>query len=527
LIINDEKFTKNEDKANLFASNLENKFKTDMNDKFSTSNKKKVEDFFQERDFESRFTASQKLVNHFSMQELLKALKEMNSKTSLDPYGLTNKMLNYTGEITRLRILEFFNDCLDQRKVPKNWKFSVISMLLKPNQDDTNINSYRPISMTSCLARLFERMVLARLQQHLKTNKILITNQSGFRKARQTRDNLFALIQGPHEGFNDGEKTITVFFDIAAAFDKVWHQGLIYKLYQIKVPFYLIMIIWDLLKNRTFSVKVEEAMSDKKRVEAGVPQGGVLSPNLFSIYINDIPLATRQKEKTLLFADDIVYFFRFKFKDDYGRIIKGAKEVAEKTVQEYLDRLEAWMNNLRLSLAPKKCSQITFTRARDIKHDAMSIKLHGEIIPEDVSPKFLGITFDQKMKFNTHIEKIKRKIVDRMNLLKILSFDKHWRLSVDILIKMYKVLVRSVIDYANVIAPVVSVSVMEDLEVLQNNALRIILKKRLLDKVPIIKLREMANVGSIKDRLNRLLNNYYDQILLSNNPLIMECFEEY
>jgi hypothetical protein len=97
LIINDEKFTKNEDKANIFASNLENKFKTDMNDKFSTSNKKKVEDFFQERDFESRFTASQKLVNHFSMQELLKALKEMNSKTSLDPYGLTNKMLKHTG----------------------------------------------------------------------------------------------------------------------------------------------------------------------------------------------------------------------------------------------------------------------------------------------------------------------------------------------------------------------------------------------------------------------------------------------
>ena len=91
--------------------------------------------------------------------------------------------------------------------------------------------------MTPCLARLFERLILQRLSIHLKTNNLIIINQSGFRKARQTKDNLLFVIQNAQEAFNSDEKALRVFFDVAAAFDKVWHSELIYKLFQLKVPY--------------------------------------------------------------------------------------------------------------------------------------------------------------------------------------------------------------------------------------------------------------------------------------------------
>ena len=143
---------------------------------------------------------------------------------------LTNCLKN-TGPLVRDRILTLFNWCLNEGRIPVSWKHSVISMLLKNGQSPNEINSYRPISMTSCLARLFERLVLMRIQSHLDKNKIIIPAQSGFRKARQAKDNILTVIQMAQEGFNQNEKTLSVFFDITAAFDKVWHSGLIYKLY--------------------------------------------------------------------------------------------------------------------------------------------------------------------------------------------------------------------------------------------------------------------------------------------------------
>ena len=160
-------------------------------------------------------------------------------------------------------------------------------------------------------------------------------NQSGFRKHRQTRDNLLYLIQSAQEGFNKDEKSVTVFFDVAAAFDKVWHSGLLYKLFVLGVPFYLLMVIKDFLENRTFMVKIEDSFSLIKKIECGVPQGGVLSPTLFSLYINDIPLSESEEEICLLFADDLVYKLRYLYKKN-GKMLLNSQIEATKIVQKYL-----------------------------------------------------------------------------------------------------------------------------------------------------------------------------------------------
>jgi hypothetical protein len=341
ILVDGKEYKESMEKATLFADSLEKKFKLDANPLFNDEKKRQIDDFLKNK-FEDKFENHQKIVKEFTMIELINSIKNMNSKTSLDPFGLSNKMFKFSSQIAKEKILALFNQCLREKRVPDNWKTSVVSMLLKQGQEASGLNSYRPISMTPCLARLFERMILARLQQHLKKNNILITNQSGFRKARQTKDNLLTLIQGAQEGFNRCEKTLAIFFDVAAAFDKVWHGGLIYKLFLIKVPYYLIMVIWDFLKDRKFMVKIDNCFSEKRDIECGVPQGGVLSPTLFSIYINDIPIAANNKERTLLFADDIVYTLSYVFKEN-GRLLEDAKEIAEEKAQIYLDLLAKWM----------------------------------------------------------------------------------------------------------------------------------------------------------------------------------------
>ena len=125
----------------------------------------------------------------------------------------------------------------------------------------------------------------------------------------------------------------------------------------------------------------------------------------------------------------------------------------------------------------------------------MNLRLYGEKIPYDAKPKFLGVVFDPRMNFKNHFELIKNKKNDRLNILKILFFDKNWRLDQNTLIQIFKSLIRSVIDYASVTLSGLSQSSRNGLEVIQNNALRTIIKKRLSDRVPVECLRELAGIS--------------------------------
>ena len=138
-----------------------------------------------------------------------------------------------------------------------------------------------------------------------------------------------------------------------------------------------------------------------------------------------MPLAKNEKEKTLLFADDIAYLLKYKYKKG-GKIDSTAKIEAEKLAQSFLNKLEEWMSTWRLTLAPKKCSQITFSKARNTHDDELNIALHGENVKSETNPKFLVIVFDNRLNFVANGQAIKKNIDDRLNLLKNFSYDKTW-----------------------------------------------------------------------------------------------------
>ena len=184
--------------------------------------------------------------------------------------------------------------------------------------------------------------------------------------------------------------------------------------------------------------------------------------------------------------------------------------------QEYLSKLESWMDLWRLSLAPHKCMQTMFSKGKQYPNDDLNIKIYGQKIAFEHNPKFLGITFDTGLKFDKHLKKVKEKVNDRINILKVLSY-------VNYLLIVYKVLVRSVMDYANVVMVACNIKVVRDLGVLQNDALRVILKK----SVNIQTLQQWAYIESVEGRHETLLNKYYESCLVKKKPLINELFDNY
>ena len=244
------------------------------------------------------------------------------------------------------------------------------------------------------------------------------------------------------------------------------------------------------------------------------------------MYINDLPLVDTDDEKCLLFADDIAYIQSYAYKIK-GKSIPDANELATQKAQIYLNQLEIWMNRWYLTLAPRKCAHLVFSKAANIANDKLDIRIYNEPIPFDVKPKFLGIVFDARLSFKEHNALIKEKVRDRINILKILSFDKHWALPEKFLVNIYKVLVRSVMDYSSIVTTAANKKVIRDLEVLQNEALRVIFKVSLMDHVTTEELLNRAEITSIEERHEELTSKYYEKIFIKNNPLIKSLFESY
>ena len=220
-------------------------------------------------------------------------------------------MISHLGNLAKEKLLRFINRTWKEGQLPSSWRTANVTPILKKGKPAGQPQSYRPISLTSCIGKLAERMINIRLYHWLEKNQLLDDVQAGFRKGCRTEDQLFRFVQSTIDGFQNGKSTIAVFIDLQQAYDRVWRKGLLIKMRNMGIHGKMLKWIQSFLNNRTIQTTVDGATSSKKTLEEGLPQGSALSCTLFLIFINDLPPVLNIHKA--LFADDLVIWTTEKY----------------------------------------------------------------------------------------------------------------------------------------------------------------------------------------------------------------------
>lgn len=222
---------------------------------------------------------------YVSPNEVWNIVKHLPSAKAPGSDGITNKALKHLPKIAYTLLANIYTCCFRHSYFPEQWKKAQIVMIPKPMKNHLIPDNHRPISLLNTLSKIFERIILIKLNSYTKIR----SEQHAFRAGHSTTTQLITLVDDLTRKSHGKEKTVAVFLDVAKAFDRVWHQGLIYKLMNANIPHPLVKLIDSFLKDRTFQIKINDHLSTSRNIEAGVPQGSCLSPLLYLIYTNDFP----------------------------------------------------------------------------------------------------------------------------------------------------------------------------------------------------------------------------------------------
>ena len=419
--------------------------------------------------------------------------------TSPGADGIPNIFIRNLPQCQKDKLLYMYNTSWYSGHVPSDWKHGIIIPIHKPNKLKTEASSYRPITLLSCIGKYMEKILCNRLIHWLERNKILSDHQCGFRKGLSTYDVLHRLEQNIKNSLFHHSHTVVVYLDLQGAFDKVWHPGLLYKLAKIGISGRMFRWIEDYLLNRTFQVRVGNSLSDIHPVNAGVPQGAVLSPTLFNLMLHDLP--EKQGINIYTYADDIT--------------ISCSGQNLEKLridIQCYLTDLITWLHLWGMVVSVSKSSMQVFSRSR---RPEIILRINNEVLPCSKTQKILGITLDAPLlTFKHHIELLCIDVRRRIDIMKCLS-STNWGASQKILRMFYISYVRGKLDYGSSLYGTAAATHLKKLDSLQNTALRLVSGCR--RSTPVISLEVVCHVPSLELRRFYLRCKFYIKLLGRDN----------
>ena len=376
----------------------------------------------------------------FSPAEFLAAASNLSSSTATGPDKVAYPMLKHLPRSGMDFLLHIFNLSWSSHSFPSIWKTSSIIPIHKMGKPLDSPASFRPISLTSCVSKLFERIILSRLLFFLESNSILSPRQAGFRPGRSTLDQILYLSQSILDGFNKprpGSRTILSTIDFSKAFDSVWHPALFHKLISAGLPPCFARWTQSFLSDRRASVVFQNHKSRSFRVRRGVLQRSVLGPVLFSLFINDLPASLPSSVSCSLYADDLAIWSS-----------SPSVPTAVEATQGALFRLERWSEYWCLPLNPSKCEASFFSVDPHQANLQPNLLLLGSRLRFNPTPTFLGVTFDRTLSFSKHVSLLKAKFFPRLKALRCISASS-WGPSKESLSVLYKSFLRSLLTYAS------------------------------------------------------------------------------
>jgi hypothetical protein len=380
----------------------------------------------------------------------------------------------------------------------------------KPGKSLRDPANYRPISLLSGLSKLFEKLILARLTAHSEDNHLLPDQQFGFRKNHSCDHQLLRVTNKIAHGMNTNKATGIVFLDVAKAFDRVWHEGLLSKLILKKFPNSLVNLIASYLEDRSFHVALRGERSASRQIRAGVPQGSILAPFLFNIFTSDMPTKLAGTE-VALYADDAAI---------YSQSYDNA--VIARNLQTSLDELSKWYASWRMALNTSKTTATLFERKRSSRKRTVlpKLTLNGDDIEWTPTSKYLGVTLDSQLKWNEHLQNIQNKTSRKLGALYPLLRSKSMPLQMKI--HLYKMTIRPVMTYATPTWSGVlkQKTTARTLQIIQNRALKIAAGAPMFVRTE--DLHRDLGVELLRDHILKLNQKFYKKLEENANPLISE-----
>ena len=435
----------------------------------------------------------------FANCEVLNKIKKLKTNKAPGVDQINNKTLLYLSETISPILTKLFNSCLGVGYFPTAFKVAKVTMIPKKGVSKS-IDNFRPISLLSTIGKLFESVIASRIYNWAENHEKINPEQSGFRKRRSTNDQLFLLTQAVRQNFNRKRQTDAVFIDFAKAFDKVWHEGLRYKLHRIGVPFFLQSILSSFLENRRCFISLHGMESAFFTPAAGVPQGSCISPILFSLYAADIPMSL--KCFTSQFADDIAIWH------------SPHKRSPRNELQLYFNDIIEWCDKWGLKINHTKTHKIIFIHSHMTATIKQPILFKTVPIPVVNEVTFLGIRFDSRLNFNNHLDNICNSTISIREKLHHLSFTSP-PINKSILRSIYMSNVRSRLEYGCTALSTLTRAQYNRMNIIQNSCVRSIYSlPRGTRKEQILSI---ANLTSIEDRILFLGRKHITQAL--QNPI--------
>lgn len=438
-------------------------------------------------------------------------IKGLKSNKSPGYDEINHIMLKNIPSIGIEYIVQIFNRCLAAGYFPRAWKIATVISIPKKGKDQRFSSGYRPISLLCAMSKLFERVIIVRLNEFISTVNFLPPEQFGFRQGHSTSHQLMRVHNFINEGLKRSSSIGLIALDIEKAFDSVWYDGLLYKLIVKNCPLYLVKLVNSFLKGRSFSVKVNNTLSKFHTFNFGVPQGSVLSPCLYNIFTSDMP---RHKDcERALYADDTALYTE-------SRFIK----TIESRLKNYYKNTYAYFNKWKIKVNNEKTQAIFCSNRRTKQLPTGPLILHSSEVEWAESIKYLGFHIDKKLNKISHIDKTLNKVD---NIIKTLYpiIHRGSTTNTNIKILIYKLYIRPVLSYACPITTAASKTQLRRLQVKENKILRLLLNKPY--DYGTIALHDEAAITFLIDYMKHINCGFANRCKTSTHEAIKQLHSEF
>ena len=394
-----------------------------------------------------------------SLDVVFNLLKNIDEKKATGLDMIPSKLLKMAASIVTPSLTAIFTKSIITGIYPTEWKMARVTPVFKKGEK-SDLNNYRPISVIPVVSKVFEKIVYDQLYQYLNDNQLLSSCQSGFRSLHSTLTAFLEATNNWSVNIDNGFLNGVVFIDLKKAFDTIDHEIILRKLSYFGADQATAKWFQSYLSNRTQRCNVNGNLSTASTVTCGVPQGSILGPLLFLMYINDLPNCLRVAAPRM-FADDT-------------SITLSAKTVADlkPAVTSELNNLTCWLraNKLSLNVAKTELMIIGSRQRLNAQCEEINISIDDRTIKRVDHTKSLGLTIDAQLSWSKHVDEISKKVSSAIGALKrIRPF-----IPTDVAVQIYNALILPHFDYCSPVWDGMSGCLCDKLQKLQNRAARVI-----------------------------------------------------